>query len=87
LGVKSSGVKPREYSSISLVGSVASPFSVQSQHPTKWHCEECGVPLPQYSGKPSAWKKKQNGKPILCIKCARLRNFGKMLKRVGEQKT
>ena len=36
LGVKSSGVKPRERDSpsISLVGSVASPFSVQNQYPS-----------------------------------------------------
>ena len=93
-------MKPRERDSpsISLVGSVASPFSVQNQHPTKWHCEECGVPLPQYSGKPSAWKKKQDGKPILCIKCARSKNIQRyiqkcrkmkahFLKRIGEQKT
>ena len=42
LGVKSSGVKPRERDSpsISLVGSVASPFSVQNQHPFRLTEEE-----------------------------------------------
>jgi hypothetical protein len=37
LGVKSSGVKPREFPRVSLLGSNASPFSVQSQHPNDFH--------------------------------------------------
>ena len=80
MGVKSSGVKPRERDSpsISLVGSVASPFSVQNQHPksdrVKYHCEKCGIPLHHRESKPSRYEMRQQGKPILCHKCSAREN-------------
>ena len=76
LGDKSSGVKPRERDSpsISLVGSVASPFSLQSQHPTKWHCEECGIPMPQRRGNKSRVRMKKERGKLLCHKCSTREN-------------